>query len=246
MRGEEQLMKIPKIGIRKPSIRGRISARISPKRMIRHRAGIKMPRGLGWLWSPKKFAYNKIYHRTTISPFRLLKGGLFKSRSAKSDGGIIGSIFGVISALFSFAWSLVLLAVSVIWLGVRPILILLEFFYNMGRLLVIGLSKIVAYSWQGWMVHTGRKPMWEVHIAGRHLRKDVVIEEHQLVELVADPSNEHDPNAVKVLSEEGHLIGFISREENSPISRWLRKGKQAYGIVGNPKTTKPATSVFVG
>ena len=54
-----------KFGFRKPSIRKRISARTSLKRAIRHRAGLKAPRGWGWLTNPKKAAYNRVYHRTT-------------------------------------------------------------------------------------------------------------------------------------------------------------------------------------
>jgi hypothetical protein len=47
-----------KFGFRKPSLKKRISARTSIKREITHRAGLKMPKGYGWLRSPKKFAYN--------------------------------------------------------------------------------------------------------------------------------------------------------------------------------------------
>ena len=66
-----------KIGIRKPSIKGRISARTSIKRQVVHRAGLKMPRGYGWARNPKKYVYNKIYQRTTFDIFKLLKK-LFK------------------------------------------------------------------------------------------------------------------------------------------------------------------------
>ena len=66
-----------KIGIRKPSIKKMIAARISPKRFIRHNLGIKAPRGWGWLTNPKKALYNRIYNRTTIDIFSVLKK-LFK------------------------------------------------------------------------------------------------------------------------------------------------------------------------
>jgi len=62
-----------KIRIRKPSLKKRVSARISPKRQIVHRLGIKMPRGYGWLRNPKKFVYNKVYHRTSFDIFKLAK-----------------------------------------------------------------------------------------------------------------------------------------------------------------------------
>ena len=62
-----------KLGMRKPSIKRRIAARTSIKRQIVHRAGIKMPRGYGWLRTPKKAAYNKVYNRTTFDIFKLVK-----------------------------------------------------------------------------------------------------------------------------------------------------------------------------
>ena len=66
-----------KFGIRKPSLKKRISARTSVKRQVVHRAGIKMPRGWGWVRDPKKYAYNKAYNKTSFDIFKLLKR-LFK------------------------------------------------------------------------------------------------------------------------------------------------------------------------
>ncbi|WP_238933469.1 hypothetical protein [Brevibacillus choshinensis] len=66
-----------KFGMRKPSLKKRIAARTSIKRQIVHRAGLKMPRGWGWLRSPKRYAYNQVYRRTTFDIFALLKK-LFK------------------------------------------------------------------------------------------------------------------------------------------------------------------------
>jgi len=62
-----------KIGIRKPSVKKRVSARISPKRQIVHRLGLKMPRGWGWVRNPRKFAYNKVYQRTSFDIFKIFK-----------------------------------------------------------------------------------------------------------------------------------------------------------------------------
>jgi hypothetical protein len=66
-----------KFGIRKPSLKKRISARTSIKRQVIHRAGLKMPRGWGWLRNPKKYAYNKVYNKTSFDIFKLIKK-LFK------------------------------------------------------------------------------------------------------------------------------------------------------------------------
>ena len=54
-----------KIGIRTPSIKKRISARTSVKRVVRHSLGIKAPKGYGWLTNPQKATYNRVYNRTT-------------------------------------------------------------------------------------------------------------------------------------------------------------------------------------
>jgi len=62
-----------KFGMRKPSLKKRISARTSIKRQIVHRAGLKMPRGWGWLRNPKKYAYNKVYNKTSFDIFKLIK-----------------------------------------------------------------------------------------------------------------------------------------------------------------------------
>ncbi|MCR8986120.1 hypothetical protein NW801_13910 [Brevibacillus laterosporus] len=66
-----------KFGMRKPSFKKRIAARTSLKRQLVHRAGLKMPRGWGWLRNPKKYAYNKVYNRTTFDIFKVI-GKLFK------------------------------------------------------------------------------------------------------------------------------------------------------------------------
>lgn len=64
-------------GIRKFSLKKRIGARTSIKRQVIHRAGLKMPRGKGWIRDPKKHVYNKIYNKTSFDIFKALKR-LFK------------------------------------------------------------------------------------------------------------------------------------------------------------------------
>ena len=54
-----------RFGFRVPSLKKRLSARTSLKRAIRHRAGLKAPRGWGWITNPKRAAYNRVYSRTT-------------------------------------------------------------------------------------------------------------------------------------------------------------------------------------
>jgi hypothetical protein len=54
-----------KFGFRIPSIKKRIAASTSVKRVIRHNLGFKAPRGLGWLTDPNKALYNKVYNKTS-------------------------------------------------------------------------------------------------------------------------------------------------------------------------------------
>jgi hypothetical protein len=54
-----------RFGFRRPSIRKRLAARTSVRRAVRHRLGVKAPRGWGWLTNPRRAAYNRIYSRTT-------------------------------------------------------------------------------------------------------------------------------------------------------------------------------------
>ena len=53
-----------KIGFRIPSLKKRIAARTSVKRIIRHNLGFKAPRGWGWITDPKKAAYNRLDRMT--------------------------------------------------------------------------------------------------------------------------------------------------------------------------------------
>lgn len=66
-----------KFGVRKPSIRKSIAARTSVKRYVRNSLGLKAPCGYGWLTNPKKAAYNRVYNRTSVSAWHILKK-LFK------------------------------------------------------------------------------------------------------------------------------------------------------------------------
>lgn len=54
-----------KFGFRMPSISKRIAARTSVKRIVKNKLGLKAPRGYGWVTSPKKFVYNKVYNKTS-------------------------------------------------------------------------------------------------------------------------------------------------------------------------------------
>ncbi len=50
---------------RTPNFKRRITDPFKPKRILAHRVGLKMPKGLGILRNPKKTIYNKIYNLFT-------------------------------------------------------------------------------------------------------------------------------------------------------------------------------------
>jgi hypothetical protein len=54
-----------RFGFRVPSLRKRIAAKTSIKRLVKTKLGLRAPRGWGWITNPKKAAYNRVYNRTT-------------------------------------------------------------------------------------------------------------------------------------------------------------------------------------
>lgn len=72
-----------KFGFRTPSLKKRVSARTSLKRVVRHKIGVKAPRGMGIITNPKKAVYNKVYRKTTFGIEDLAKIG--RSKSVKAE-----------------------------------------------------------------------------------------------------------------------------------------------------------------
>jgi hypothetical protein len=70
-----------KFGLRIPSFKKKLAARVSVKRFVRHSVGLKAPRGLGWFTNPKKALYNRVYNRTTFS-----LGDVFQGAGHASHG----------------------------------------------------------------------------------------------------------------------------------------------------------------
>jgi hypothetical protein len=81
-----------KFGFRKPSLKKRLAARTSWKRVVRHNLGLKAPRGWGWLTNPKKAAYNRVYNRTSWGCLLYLP---------ILCSGFLGFLFLLWSAIFS-------------------------------------------------------------------------------------------------------------------------------------------------
>jgi hypothetical protein len=66
-----------KLGIRMPSIKKSISAKLSPKRIVKNALHLNLPDGVGAIVHPKKAIYNKVYNKTSFSIFDIFKK-LFK------------------------------------------------------------------------------------------------------------------------------------------------------------------------
>jgi hypothetical protein len=87
-----------KFGLRIPSIKRRISARVSLKRNIIHRFGIKAPKGFGMVTNPKRAVYNYVYNRTSFSIDKLFKVSK-RSSKAKNSGCMAVLAFMLFSAI---------------------------------------------------------------------------------------------------------------------------------------------------
>jgi hypothetical protein len=108
-----------KFGIRTPSLKKRIAARISPKRYVRHSLGLKAPRGWGWLTNPKRAAYNRVYNRTTVSVDSLFRAG--RRRGGSGDAGLVLALFWLaVLPVVAVVWLLGLLVKGVIHVVARP------------------------------------------------------------------------------------------------------------------------------
>lgn len=65
------------------------------------------------------------------------------------------------------------------------------------------------------------------------------------LDLVAEPTNEHDPSAVKIMHK-GLLVGYVSRGGLQQIlSRFLLAGYTAVAKLKSPDMTNPVISVWI-
>ena len=62
-----------KFGMRRPSLRKMIAARLSPVRYLRHRLGLKAPRWWGWVFHPRRTAFQHLQSRIAWGLWGLLK-----------------------------------------------------------------------------------------------------------------------------------------------------------------------------
>ena len=96
-----------RFGFRIPSLKKRLSARTSLKRAIRHRAGLKAPRGWGWITNPNTGAApafyipteNEWYKAAYYSPTKGGNGGYYTyaTQSDTASGNFESLIYRPVS-----------------------------------------------------------------------------------------------------------------------------------------------------
>lgn len=65
----------------------------------------------------------------------------------------------------------------------------------------------------------------------------------EILDLEADPGNEYDANAVRVIAD-GTFIGFIPRSDNGAISQLLATGETLTAeVIGFESSLKPILSI---
>jgi hypothetical protein len=93
-----------KFGLRMPSLKKRISARTSWKRVARHNLGLKAPRGWGWVTNPRKAAYNRVYNRTTVGLDSVLSSRSSRTAASGSAGCLGVLMLGPLALLVWAGW----------------------------------------------------------------------------------------------------------------------------------------------
>lgn len=80
-----------------PSPRKSFAARTSAKRFVRHSLGVKAPRGMGAVTSPKRALQNAVYRNTTVGADDVVRA-LAPTRRNRSRGNTNAQV-GIIVAL---------------------------------------------------------------------------------------------------------------------------------------------------
>lgn len=95
-------MALMKLRFRQPSLKKRIAARTSLKRLARNSLGLRVPKGWGWLTNPRKALYNRVYRRTTFGI-----EDLFRARRRSQTGCLVLLLAGAtgMGALVIAQWS---------------------------------------------------------------------------------------------------------------------------------------------
>ena len=111
-----------KIGVRKPSIKKSISARTTGRAKRAVKSSINPlygKKGMGWINNPKKAAYNKIYHKTTVGVNNIIKDSTscvdinnIQDNNKMGVGEFIVTIFKLLFAIFQIIfWGAIVIGI---------------------------------------------------------------------------------------------------------------------------------------
>ncbi len=77
--------------------------------------------------------------------------------------------------------------------------------------------------------------LFSTYVAGLFYRDMSVVHNHldegDILYLKREPENQYDKNAIMVTTEDGYVLGYIPKKENSLSQRLLDAGKYLYAIV---------------
>lgn len=197
-----------KFGLRTPSLKKRISARTSWKRALRHSAGLKAPRGAGWITNPKKAAYNRIYNKTSFSIDSLAK----KSTSKKSSSNVISYPTEYLAKLYANDSANIEKASGTL---------LLLFFIFIFLLPPVGILILIAFIY--WQYQVMTKPKYKalnkIKKAKKSLSKHETQKAEELFTQAFELDNSND-SAIYFLGVIYHDQGKL-KEAESYLSRYL-------------------------
>lgn len=89
----------------------------------------------------------------------------------------------------------------------------------------------------------------KTRIAGTYYRDLLVVEDlvgaGDLLYLVREPGNEHDPRAIMVTTEDGYVLGYIPKMANKIPSSLLDKGEKIYAILLSDNLQEKKTEIEI-
>lgn len=73
----------------------------------------------------------------------------------------------------------------------------------------------------------------ESHVAGTSYRDldevEPTLQPGALLVLQREPSNSHDPRAIRILDDQGHFLGYVPRIKNEALANLMDAGKLLFG-----------------
>lgn len=93
---------------------------MSWKRVVRHRMGVKAPKGMGIFTNPKKAVYNKVYNKTSISADRLIGVKRKSNHSSRNNGSCTGFILLIILRVIFLPFTILIFVLKLLIKSENP------------------------------------------------------------------------------------------------------------------------------